>query len=248
MTSSRTTAKDGCVYPLWFSPSHRCRDPLHHHRARVTSCCLCHVQVQTLLLLSAPFTLMTVPNLMIPILNSYTLDAVENPRLQRLKEKVSPYIFTAQWRLGKYLCIPDALSKGSIFHPTPEDETDCQMAAVLICLIVTCNTITVDESTPPMDTGRTLQKLHATSREDPVFGWLSSCVSSGFPTNCYNLHPSVLPYGKLWDNLYADGELVLYGQRIVVPTAFCRRTLTRLHDNPRGIEATKEPVFASLRR
>lgn len=32
---------------------------------------------------------------LIPILNSYTLDVVENPLLQRLKEKVSPYIFTA---------------------------------------------------------------------------------------------------------------------------------------------------------
>lgn len=32
---------------------------------------------------------------LIPILNDFTLDAVENPRLQRLKEKTGLYNFTA---------------------------------------------------------------------------------------------------------------------------------------------------------
>ena len=38
---------------------------------------------------------------LIPILNDYTLDAVENPRLQRLKEKTSLCNFTAVWKKGK---------------------------------------------------------------------------------------------------------------------------------------------------
>ena len=56
------------------------------------------------------FTLMMDHQPLIPILNHYSLDAVENPRLQRLREKISPYIFTAVWRAGKHLSIPDALS------------------------------------------------------------------------------------------------------------------------------------------
>ncbi|XP_068222164.1 uncharacterized protein [Palaemon carinicauda] len=57
------------------------------------------------------FTLMTDHRPLIPILNHYTLDAVENPRLQRPKEKISPYLFTAVWQAGKQLSIPDALSR-----------------------------------------------------------------------------------------------------------------------------------------
>jgi len=37
----------------------------------------------------------------IPIFNNNTLDAVENPRLQQFKEKLSPYQFSATWRAGK---------------------------------------------------------------------------------------------------------------------------------------------------
>ncbi|XP_064093176.1 uncharacterized protein LOC135205853 [Macrobrachium nipponense] len=44
---------------------------------------------------------------LIPILNSYTLDAIENSRLQRLKEKISPYIFTAVWRVREPLMNDD---------------------------------------------------------------------------------------------------------------------------------------------
>nr|XP_027211978.1 uncharacterized protein LOC113805212 [Penaeus vannamei] len=51
---------------------------------------------------------------LIPILNHYTLDAIENPRLQRLRVKMAPYVFTAVWRAGKTLCVPDALSRAPV--------------------------------------------------------------------------------------------------------------------------------------
>lgn len=186
------------------------------------------------------FTLMTDHRPLIPILNSYTLDAVENPRLQRLKEKVSPYVFTAVWRAGKQLCIPDALSRAPVSRPIPEDETDCEVTSASVrCMVTHSSIASTDESSPPTDNDRILQDLRAAAREDPDYNQLVTCVTSGFPSNRYDLHRSVLPYWKLRDSLYADGELVLYGQRIVVPMAFRRRTLARLHDSHRGVEATK---------
>ena len=186
------------------------------------------------------FTLMTDHRPLIPILNSYTLDAVENSRLQKIKEKVLPYAFTAVWRAGKQLCIPDALSRAPVSSPTPEDEIECDETATHMRRIISCNVITTaDESSHPHDSDRTLQELRDAAAVDPDYRRLLTCVSSGFPTNRYDLHKSVLPYWKLRDNLYSDGELVLYGQRIVVPTAFRRRTLARLHDSHRGAEATK---------
>ena len=58
---------------------------------------------------------------LVPILNSYTLDAIENPRLQRLKEKIAGYVYTAAWRKGKDHVLPDALSRAPVDKPTPED-------------------------------------------------------------------------------------------------------------------------------
>ncbi|XP_064121730.1 uncharacterized protein K02A2.6-like [Macrobrachium nipponense] len=134
------------------------------------------------------FTLKTDNHPLIPILNYYSLDAIENPRLQRLKEKISLYLFTAVWHAGKSLNIPDALSRAPVSHPTPEDEI------------------------------------------------------AGFPSNKCDLLNSLLPYWKIRDELYADGDLVLYGARVIVPATLRCRTLSRLHNSHRGMEATKSRV------
>ena len=57
---------------------------------------------------------------LIPILNSYTLDAVENPLLQSLKEKLSSFFFTTRWRASKQLCIPQLNCGVACFHVSQE--------------------------------------------------------------------------------------------------------------------------------
>ncbi|XP_076032421.1 uncharacterized protein LOC143020148 [Oratosquilla oratoria] len=185
-----------------------------------------------------PFTLLTDHRPLIPILNSYTLDAVENPRLQRLKERLSSFVFTAKWCAGKQLCIPDALSQAPVSRPTPEDETDCDKDAAHVRSVV-ASSAGAREDGPSPDADRALQELRAEAQADPAYGHLLTCVSSGFSSNRLALPSSVLPYWKLRDALSTDGNLVLYGQRIVVPAALRKRTLARLHDSHRGTEATK---------
>ena len=185
------------------------------------------------------FTLMSDHRPLIPILNHYSLDAIENPRLQRLKEKIAPYLYTAVWRAGKQLSIPDALSRAPVSHPTPEDETACADSTAHLRAVISVNAVASDEDVPPQDSDRTLQDLREAARLDPSYSRLRDCVTSGFPPNRYDLHNDLLPFWKLRDSLSTDGELVLYGPRIVVPAALRRRTLARLHDSHRGVEATK---------
>ena len=64
-------------------------------------------------------------------------------------------------------------------------------------------------------------------------------MTEGFPASRLALHASVLPYWKIREHLSADGDLVLYGARVIIPTALRRQTLARLHDSHRGVEATK---------
>jgi len=61
---------------------------------------------------------------LVTILDKYTLDAVENPRLQRIKERMAPFVFTTIWRKGKDHAIPDALSRAPISDPIPVDWED----------------------------------------------------------------------------------------------------------------------------
>ncbi|KAG0722364.1 Transposon Ty3-I Gag-Pol polyprotein [Chionoecetes opilio] len=58
---------------------------------------------------------------LVPILDHHTLDAIDNPRIQRLKEKIAPYVFSTIWRKGKEHALPDALSRAPVAVPTHAD-------------------------------------------------------------------------------------------------------------------------------
>ena len=105
--------------------------------------------------------------------------------------------------------------------------------------LLTSNARFSDQDTPHQEADRILQELRAAVSVNLSYARLNSCVMSGFLFNWYELHNSLLLYWKLRDHLYADGELVLYGKRIVVPAVLRRRTLARLHDSHRGVEATR---------
>lgn len=185
------------------------------------------------------FNIITDHRPLIPILNQYTLDTVKNLHLQRLKEKLSPHLFTAEWRTGKLLSIPDALSRAPVSHPSPEDEATGVDIAVHLRTVVTVQTVGTSQQSTEQDPDMTVQDLRAAARADPTYICLLTCVTSGFPFNRYDLNKALLPDWKMRNDLYADGDLVLYGPRIVVLAALRHRTLTHLHDSHRGVEATK---------
>ena len=189
------------------------------------------------------FSLVTDHRPLVPILNNYSLDAIENPRLQRLKEKISAFIFTATWRPGKQLCIPDALSRSPVSKPMREDnvldaETSFSVRSITLRAVESLVPDTNrGASGPPRDVA--LDDLRQAAREDPAYSELLQCVRTGFPSDRYSLLNSLRPFWKLRDDLYTEDDLVLYGARIVVPAALRRRVLDRLHDSHRGAEATK---------
>ena len=56
-----------------------------------------------------------------PIFNLYTLDAIENPRLQSIVGKLSPYNFTTKVNPEVEHVIPDALSCHAVDEPQLQD-------------------------------------------------------------------------------------------------------------------------------
>ncbi|XP_047501826.1 uncharacterized protein K02A2.6-like [Penaeus chinensis] len=185
------------------------------------------------------FTLMTDHRPLVPILNSYTLDAIDNPRLQRLKEKIASYVFTATWRKGKELAIPDALSRAPVDSPSPEDIVLSDDTRYYVRCVVTQRMATLSAVSGTIQSSDlVLDKMRAAARQDLVYVKLLDKVTYGFPAKCDNLDSDLLPYWKEHDNLYHDEDLILLGPRIVVPSTLCREVLARLHDH-RGVEATK---------
>ncbi len=76
-----------------------------------------------LYLLGLPsFQLVVDHQALVTISDKYTLDVMVNPKLQRLKERLSPFIFTTTWRKPRQHAIPDALSRAPVNDPGPDDE------------------------------------------------------------------------------------------------------------------------------
>ena len=69
------------------------------------------------------FEVLTDHRPLVPILNKKSLQDIENPRLQSLRELLTPYNFTATWRKGAQHNIPDALSRYPVDLPAQLKKT-----------------------------------------------------------------------------------------------------------------------------
>ncbi|XP_076028441.1 uncharacterized protein LOC143017536 [Oratosquilla oratoria] len=194
------------------------------------------------------FTHITDHRPLLPILNTYTLDCIENPRLQRLREKIAGFVFTSRWRKGSELCIPDALSRAPVDKPLADDVALGDETSICIRDVVTRNVATLhalsgpptlDTTATPHSTDPVLDELRQAASSDPTYVQLASFVGKGFPRSRMELDEALLPFWKFRDSLCIDGPLILREARILVPQALRRSVLARLHDSHRGIEATK---------
>jgi hypothetical protein len=130
---------------------------------------------------------------LVPLLNNYTLDAVENPKLQRLKERLSPYVFETMWRKGREHAIPDALSRAPVNDPAPDDEAansdikTCSQRTIISRIAHisaeggpdTCITDAANVHTHLPDP--LVEEIRAVSAADGDYTALISPIESGFP-------------------------------------------------------------------
>jgi hypothetical protein len=92
------------------------------------------------------FTLLVDKQQLVSILDRQTLDIVDIPKLQRLKERLSPFVFTTIWRKGKDNFIPDTLSRAPVDQPSEED--DAEITSHARHCIVLCIQLVSDEEVP----------------------------------------------------------------------------------------------------
>ena len=129
------------------------------------------------------FELVTDHKPLIPILNSYALDKLDNPRLLRLRLKMQRYAFTARWIPGKENQDSDALSRAPIAPATPQDELTEGAFFIPPRITLLC---AIDGSDPKV-IDPVLEKVKAASAIDPVLKELREVILDGFPNEKCNL-------------------------------------------------------------
>ena len=171
---------------------------------------------------------------LIPMFNEYTLDQVPTPRLQRLREKLAPYTFRARWQKGKDHAIPDALSRAPVDQPDEDDKMLEEESCQYVRSVTASAANSMDESNDQL-----IDELRSTAALDPVYKQLIERVCDGFPSNKSNLPAELLPFWRYREELTYEDGLILYRNRIFVPTGLRKQMLERLHSSHRGVEATR---------
>ena len=189
------------------------------------------------------FTLVVYHQPLVCILDRYTLDAVENLRLQRMKEKLSPYVFKTVWRKGSQHSIPDALSRATVTDPTEEDIGDeNELNSHVRSVVAACVSALQhrdNDSSPPHLPDTIIDKIREAANKGADYKLLVQMVKDGFPRYPDDLPAHIRQCLKLRHQLSTDDGLVFVESRIVIPAVIRRDVLNKLHVAHQGIERTK---------
>jgi hypothetical protein len=203
-----------------------------------------------LYLLGLPsFQLVVDHQALVTILDKYTLDAVENPKLQRLKERLSPFVFSTIWRKGRSHSIPDALSRAPVNDPSPDDEIANDDVQSFARRVVIRQVSSIQQATDEMEedgidveshlSDPMLDELRAVAESDPDYVELMAAISTGFRTPRNQTALGVRQYWSVREELSVDDGLVLFGRRIVIPRPARRELIKKLHAAHQGIVRMK---------
>lgn len=170
---------------------------------------------------------------LVPILNSKTLDEIENPRLQRLKLKMGEVgSFTAVWTPGSQHLAADALSRHPIDKAGADDECGEDPATPSLNAIVS-------SELQANHTDIRLEEIRSVVAVDPEMQLLIEVIRNGFPNSKSEIPEAIRQYWPVHDRLSEENGLILCGQRVVIPSSLRRETLTSLHNAHLGKEKTK---------
>ncbi|KAK4289628.1 hypothetical protein Pmani_037421 [Petrolisthes manimaculis] len=100
-----------------------------------------------------------------------------------------------EWRKGKLLAVPDALSRAPVDTPSPEDVALSEKACIHVRNVVSHRAASLDTATPSGG-DMVIDGMRVAAQEDTVYTQLLEYVTKGFPTTCDRLDPVFKPFWK----------------------------------------------------
>ena len=173
-------------------------------------------------ILGKQVTLETDHKPLVPLLNSKSLDDLP-PRILRFRLRLSRFDYVVTYVPGKQLHTADVLSR-TVSVTNPEDatieETELFAEAVVSTLPATSDA---------------LENYRAAQANDPVCSQIISFCLKGWP-NKHQVTHVIRPYWDSREKISVINNLLLYGSRIIVPTALQQDTVEKIHCGHLGIQ------------
>uniref|UniRef100_A0A3B3HLM4 Gypsy retrotransposon integrase-like protein 1 n=1 Tax=Oryzias latipes TaxID=8090 RepID=A0A3B3HLM4_ORYLA len=161
---------------------------------------------------------------LVPLLSTKALDELL-PRVLRFRLRLMKFTFDIVHVPGKCLITADTLSRAPVNHTfTPEELNNEAEVKVFVDSVVQCI-----PATEPR-----LREIQQKQHSDPVCAKVIQCCKTGWPER-HMLPRELSEYWSEKDNLNLAGELLLRGQRLVIPPSMRKEILKQIHDGHQGI-------------
>ena len=178
-------------------------------------------------ILGRPFILESDHKPLIPLLHSKHLNDLP-PRILRFRLRMAMYEYQAQHVPGKQLYAADALSRA----PDPDCICDTELESEVEAYLDFVSIPSLP-ATPPK-----LKEYAQTQKDDPVCARVRGYCQEQWP-NRDIIDSQLKPYWKVRASLSLVKDLLLYNNRIVVPSSLRKQALQHIHEGHQRIERSR---------
>ena len=171
------------------------------------------------------FTIETDHRPLLALLHTKQLDEL-TPRIQRFRMRLMHYKYDVKFTAGKDLATADSLSRAPAGQPQEKDrEFETDVASFVNSVI---------EGLPA--TKDRLDEIRMKQREDEVCIKVANYCKNGWPQQ---VSPKIKPYETLKSDISLQQGLLMYRDRIIIPSALREDILGKLHGGHQGIVKTR---------
>ena len=179
-----------------------------------------------------------------------SLEDIPNPRLRNLKEKTLRYRFSMIHVPGVKQCVADGLSRHPVDPAEMMDLPD-DVAASSECSQFSSKDWTLDTPCPDIEknilalasytlqaspiTSVTWDLVRTATTSDDTLHSLLELIEDGFSTPYSALPPNLQTYFPLREHLSTVDGIILYDERVLIPTSLRPNVLSTLHAAHQGI-------------
>ena len=159
------------------------------------------------------------------IFGDRTLDEIYNTRLFRLKQRTLPWHFRVKHLPGKTNLAADAASR----YPSPSTNlsilTLADQSEFLIAAAISSETEEI--------TSLSWELLANATSKDPILSLLMTAIDEEFT----NEYPQLSEYMRYKDHVYVSDGVLLYNDRVIIPTSLRQKALENLHAAHQGVSS-----------
>ena len=177
---------------------------------------------------------------LVKIFGDRTLDEITNSRLFRLKQRTLPWRFDIKHLPGKTNQAADATSR----HPSPSTSENITSLGVssIPDLVESALMASIRQDTQQLGTISWSLLAHETASDTSLRQFLK-LIEEGDPSLARN-NPSLAPLWPICESVYAQEGVLLYQDRVIVPSSLRARVLQNLHAAHQGTSMMEQRARA----